>query len=248
MAQTGRMNEERVNVLSNNSVSEIMNDRLADQAIVNINNLYSHGGVQGISTGNYLGLAKLRRTVILQPHTQQKVAIKCRRVNNHSVYLLEPIVHKNNQYFCVFRTMLSTKGWQYCRLLNLMDEPITLRAGTLVGQLAQVSDSLSSAHDNDFTQTDVTCYLTGEGESRTNGYRNNYGRYSADQVNLSTSNLVRDDMGHRTQTFYSQNKKSAQNRWGMNWRNNRRNVGNYHQNRNNHRRYWFDSDSFAVEK
>jgi len=99
--------------------------------------------------GNCLGLAKLREAVTLQPNTQQIVGLHCPKINNPSVFLLEPIMHEDTQGFCVPHLIISTKGWHYCQLWNPTDEPITLRAGTLIGQLAPVSDILSIAQDND---------------------------------------------------------------------------------------------------
>jgi len=134
----------------------------------------------------------------------------------------------------------------------LTDEPIHLQAGTVIGQLAPVSDIISIAQDRDPEVTNTPCYLTGvsqsQGESRSSGYRNKYGRHVAERVSVFTPNFVRHNRGHKTQTFYSQNRSSAQNNWGRNWRNNQRNVENHHhRNINKHRRYWFDRDLFTVE-
>jgi len=61
--------------------------------------------------GNCFGLAKLREAVTLQTNTQQiVVGLHCPKINNHSVYLLEPILHEDTQGFCVPRMILSTKG------------------------------------------------------------------------------------------------------------------------------------------
>jgi len=135
--------------------------------------------------GNCLGLAKLCETVTLQPNTQQIVGLQCPKINNQSVFLLEPITYEDTQGFCVPRTILSTKAWRCCQLWNPMDEPITLRSGAIIGQLAPVSDILSVAQDNaPAAITDAPCYLTGkrQGDSRSNGYRNKHRRYSADRV------------------------------------------------------------------
>jgi len=116
-------------------------------------NLFTLGGarivVPMVVEGNVLGLAKLREAVTLQPNTQQIVGLNCPKINNQSVFLLEPIMREDTHSFCVQRTILSTKGWHYCQLCNPTNEPITLRSGALIGQLAPVSDILSVAQDND---------------------------------------------------------------------------------------------------
>jgi len=132
-----------------------------------------------IVKGNVLGLAKLREQVTLQPNTQQIVGLNCPKIKNQSVFLLEPVKHEDTCGFLVPRTILSTKGWHHCQLWNATDDPKTLRAGTIIGQLAPLGDIVSIAQDNNSAAfaAEVLCCLTSEGESRPTGYRNKHRRY-----------------------------------------------------------------------
>jgi len=75
---------------------------------------------------NCLGLAKLRKQVTLQPHTQQIVDLKVPCADNQSICLIEPIYNREGHRFCVPRTILSTRGYHCCQIWNPTDEPIHL--------------------------------------------------------------------------------------------------------------------------
>jgi len=47
--------------------------------------------------GDTLGLAKLREQMTLQRNTQRIVRLNCPKINEQSVFLLEPILHEPTQ-------------------------------------------------------------------------------------------------------------------------------------------------------
>jgi len=187
--------------------------------------------------GNTLGLAKLMKQVTLQPNTQQIVRLKCPKINEQSVFLLEPIVHEDTQGFCLPRTILANTGWHYCQLWNPTDESIVLHAGTFIGQLTPLQDIVSIAQENApaAANIDVPCYVTGVGQGdypRPICYRNKHRRYSAYRIRASPTNFSSSKNNDRMQNSYSRNESFAQN-------DRRENVENHHH--QNH------SDSLTFE-
>jgi len=118
--------------------------------------VFTLGNVPMVVKGNCLGLAKLRKQVTIQPHTQQIVDLKVPRIDNQSICLIEPIYNKKRPRFCVPRTILSTRGYHCCQIWNPTDETIRLAPNTLIGQVTTVSDILSIAQDNNSTKTNKT--------------------------------------------------------------------------------------------
>jgi len=102
--------------------------------------------------GSCLGLAKFREQVTSEPHTQHLVGVRCPYINDQSVFLLEPLPNTEILGFHVPRTILSTKGLTYCLFWNSTDEPITLSAGSLIGQILPVGEILSIAQENNHLQ------------------------------------------------------------------------------------------------
>jgi len=119
--------------------------------------------------------------VTLEPHTQHLVGLCCPALRDHNIYLIEPIPNTEGQRFRVPRTILSTKGNQYCQLWNSTDEPIHLPSGTLIGQIAPVEDILSIAQDNcsnmPYRPPDSSCSQQNHQQPL---FRNNQRRYAAD--------------------------------------------------------------------
>jgi len=140
-------------------------DRLSTNILIGVNFIRKYNCVPYVSQGVFslgearitvplvvkedtLGSAKLREQVTLQPNTQQIVRLSCPKINEQSVFLLEPIVHEDMHGFCLPRTILSNKGWHYCQLWNPTDEPMVLRAGTFIGQPTPLKEIVSIAQKN----------------------------------------------------------------------------------------------------
>jgi len=65
--------------------------------------------------GNCLGLAKLRKQVTIQPHTQKIVDLRIPRIDNQSICLIEPVYNRDGPNFCIPRTILSTRRYHCCK-------------------------------------------------------------------------------------------------------------------------------------
>jgi len=71
----------------------------------------AHVSVPMVVKGNCLGLAKLRKQVTIQPHTQQIVDLRVPRIDNQFICLIEPIYDRDGPSFCIPHIILSTKGY-----------------------------------------------------------------------------------------------------------------------------------------
>jgi len=172
--------------------------------------------------GSCLGLAKLREQITLEPHTQHIVGLHCPKIYDKTVYLLEPLSGTEDQGYRVPRTILSTKGFQYCQLWNSTNEPIDLTPGTLIGQISSVDEILSIAKENNVppVETRTNLLQSGyrnkrlDGNHRNQNHRNqSYRNQSLPQedwlqqnkIHLLRQHLPRQKLANTNKTFYSKN-------------------------------------------
>jgi len=173
---------------------------------------------------NCLGLAKLRKQVTIQLHTQQIVDLRVPRIDNQYICLIEPIYNRKIPRFCIPRTILSRHGYHYCQIWNPTDEPIHLVPDTLIGQVTPVSDILSIAPDNNPTKTNKN-----EQRQPETSYRQR--RYDANGRSRQKGQRQTDQFGETgNRTFYSHNTNfvNNNNRYRQQNRNNTHNTENHH--------------------
>ena len=88
------------------------------------------------------GLARLKKTVILQPMSETLVPVKISKVPSNTAVLLEPVQSLlNNQITCARALLKSVNRSSACRVLNPLPVSVTLRSNSVVGKLTPIDES-----------------------------------------------------------------------------------------------------------
>ena len=95
-----------------------------------------------------VGLALLTKYIRIPPNCEMIVPIKFSAKHSDSVLLIEPMQEvtytKKLQGLLVARVLLANTGQRRCRMLNLSNQTIRLRANTVVGSISRIDDIVAN--------------------------------------------------------------------------------------------------------